>query len=181
MRITEIIKETTEREIRQAVYMEGQCSVLAIAIHQANPQRYMLGYVYEYNVPGVPDMWLDPHEFNTYSRSEKQEVMSNHQHWGLVHAYVFDQETKEYIDARGRHKTVPTLWTLDVTRKNVFPAKPKDIIRLSQDMTWDDAKDEWHIVRGAKAYATIGGQVGHQQALDYAVKHLGIEPIDKQQ
>lgn len=178
MRIKEIIKEETEREIRQAVYMAGQCNVLAIAIHRSNPQRYALGYVYEYHVPGNPEIWVDPNEFSTYSRTEKQELTSSRKNWGLVHAYVFDQETKEYIDAKGRRETVPTLYDLNLTRKNVFPATPDDVIGVSVDMEWDDAADNWKILKGAQAYKKIGHGLGQQQALDYAVKYLGVEPVD---
>jgi hypothetical protein len=180
MRFREIVKETTERAVQQAVYMEGRCSVLAIAIHQSNPQRYKLGYVYEYNSPGTQDIYLDPEEFNALDTTEQQDIKFNHQNWGLVHAYVFDVKTKEYIDATGRHSSVPALgYGLNLTRKNVFPAEPMDIMRLSTDMTWDDDRDEWKVVRGIDAYLKIGNGLDSQEALDYAVKHLGVEPIDQ--
>lgn len=181
MRIKEIIKEATEREIQQAVYMEGRCGVLAIAIHQSNPQRYALGYVYEYHVPGIPDMWLDPDEFNSYSQSEKQDVMSNIQNWGLVHAYVFDKETKEYIDARGRSKKIPTLYNLNLTRKNVFPAKKEDIVNITVDMNWNEAEDRWDITQGPKAWQQLGLGDDIGSAMTYAVTHLGVEPVDNPQ
>ena len=177
MRIKEIIKETTEREIQQAIYMEGQCGVLAIAIHQSNPRRYPLGYIYEYNHPGQADIHLEPDEFSELSKPEQQEIMYNHQNWGLVHAYVVDQRTQEYIDARGRHKILPSLnYKLNLTRKNVFPADPEDIIRIYTEMEWDDVAEEWKVTKGVEVWNKIGR--GLAQALAYAIKHLGIEPVN---
>ena len=179
MRFKEIIAEATEREVQQAVYMEGQCGVLAIAIHQYNPQRYPMGYVYEYNAPGTHDIWLDPEEYKTLSDSEQQEYAYNYQNWGLVHAYVLDQKTGECIDARGRHNKLPTAFPLNLTRKNKFPCEWEDIVRLTTDMEWDETAEEWKVTRGLDVYLKITQGINKNQALDYAIKYLGVEPVDK--
>jgi len=183
MRAKEFINEDvptagtdTEREVAQAIYMEGRCGVLAIAINQANPERYKLGYIYEYNVPGTEDMYLDPDEFDTLDPEEQQQVKLETQSWALVHAYVVDQQTKEYIDARGRHSKVPDLnYELNLTRKNVFPATSRDIVNITADMNWNDATEEWDIVKGLAAWNQLGLDRDIPKALDYAVKYLNID------
>jgi hypothetical protein len=166
----------TEREVAQAIYMEGRCGVLAIAINQANPERYKLGYIYEYNVPGTQDVYLDPDEFDALDPEEQQQVKLETQSWALVHAYVVDQQTKEYIDARGRHSKVPDLnYELNLTRKNVFPATSKDIVNITVDMNWNDATEEWDIVKGIAAWSQLGLDNDIPKALDYAVKYLDID------
>lgn len=183
MRAKEFINEDvpaagtdTEREVAQAIYMEGRCGVLAIAINQANPERYKLGYIYEYNVPGTEDMYLDPDEFDTLDPEEQQQIKLETQSWALVHAYVVDQQTKEYIDARGRHSKVPDLnYELNLTRKNVFPATSRDIVNITADMNWNDATEEWDIVKGIAAWNQLGLDRDIPKALDYAVKYLNID------
>lgn len=166
----------TEREVAQAIYMEGRCGVLAIAINQANPERYKLGYIYEYNVPGTQDVYLDPDEFDALDPEEQQQVKLETQSWALVHAYVVDQQTKEYIDARGRHSKVPDLnYELNLTRKNVFPATSKDIVDITVDMKWNDATEEWDMVKGIAAWNQLGLDNDIPKALDYAVKYLNID------
>ena len=166
----------TEREVAQAIYMEGRCGVLAIAINQANPERYKLGYIYEYNVPGTQDVYLDPDEFDALDPEEQQQVKLETQSWALVHAYVVDQQTKEYIDARGRHSKVPDLnYELNLTRKNVFPATSKDIVDITIDMNWNDATEEWDMVKGIAAWNQLGLDNDIPKALDYAVKYLNID------
>ena len=166
----------TEREVAQAIYMEGRCGVLAIAINQANPERYKLGYIYEYNVPGTQDVYLDPDEFDALDPEEQQQVKLETQSWALVHAYVVDQQTKEYIDARGRHSKVPDLnYELNLTRKNVFPATSKDIVDITVDMNWNDATEEWDMVKGIAAWNQLGLDNDIPKALDYAVKYLNID------
>ena len=166
----------TEREVAQAIYMEGRCGVLAIAINQANPERYKLGYIYEYNVPGTQDVYLDPDEFDALDPEEQQQVKLETQSWALVHAYVVDQQTKEYIDARGRHSKVPDLnYELNLTRKNVFPATSKDIVDITVDMKWNDATEEWDMVKGIAAWNQLGLDNDIPKAFDYAVKYLNID------
>jgi hypothetical protein len=166
----------TEREVAQAIYMEGRCGVLAIAINQANPERYKLGYIYEYNVPGTQDVYLDPDEFDALDPEEQQQVKLETQSWALVHAYVVDQQTKEYIDARGRHSKVPDLnYELNLTRKNVFPATSRDIVNITVDMNWNDTTEEWDIVKGIAAWNQLGLDRDIPKALDYAVKYLNID------
>ena len=172
----------TEREVAQAIYMEGRCGVLAIAINQANPERYKLGYIYEYNVPGTQDVYLDPDEFDALDPEEQQQVKLETQSWALVHAYVVDQQTKEYIDARGRHSKVPDLnYELNLTRKNVFPATSKDIVDITVDMKWNDATEEWDMVKGIAAWNQLGLDNDIPKALDYAVKYLNIDPGKRSQ
>ena len=183
MRAKEFINENvpaavtdTEREVAQAIYMEGRCGVLAIAINRANPERYKLGYIYEYNVPGTQDVYLDPDEFDALDPEEQQQVKLETQSWALVHAYVVDQQTKEYIDARGRHSKVPDLnYELNLTRKNVFPATSKDIVDITVDMKWNDATEEWDMVKGIAAWNQLGLDNDIPEALDYAVKYLNID------
>ena len=183
MRAKEFINEDvpaartdTEREVAQAIYMEGRCGVLAIAINQANPERYKLGYIYEYNVPGTQDVYLDPDEFDALNPEEQQQVKLETQSWALVHAYVVDQQTKEYIDARGRHSKVPDLnYELNLTRKNVFPATSRDIVNITVDMNWNDATEEWDMVKGIAAWNQLGLDNDIPKALDYAVKYLNID------
>ena len=189
MRANEFINEDvpaartdTEREVAQAIYMEGRCGVLAIAINQANPERYKLGYIYEYNVPGTQDVYLDPDEFDALDPEEQQQVKLETQSWALVHAYVVDQQTKEYIDARGRHSKVPDLnYELNLTRKNVFPATSKDIVDITVDMKWNDATEEWDMVKGIAAWNQLGLDNDIPKALDYAVKYLNIDPGKRSQ
>ena len=174
--LDEAVGTDTEREVAQAIYMEGRCGVLAIAINQANPERYKLGYIYEYNVPGTEDMYLDPDDFDALDPEQQQQIKLETQSWALVHAYVVDQQTKEYIDARGRHSKVPDLnYELNLTRKNVFPATSRDIVNITADMNWNDATEEWDIVKGLAAWNQLGLDRDIPKALDYAVKYLNID------
>jgi hypothetical protein len=175
VRLAEFITEDIDDILEKKKYMEGKCNVLAIAIHKYNPQRFQLGFVYEYNfAEGSPDMYLQPDEYGYLSTSEQKEIKLNATRWSLVHAFVFDKNTSEYIDATGRHKTVPTLYNLNLTRKLVFPATVDKLIKISLDMTWDDRTEEWIIVRGKAAFDKHVAPFDMESALNYAKRNLAI-------
>jgi hypothetical protein len=180
MRAQEFIRENTvDREANQAKYMEGQCMVLAIAINQYNPQRYPVGYIWEYSVEGVPDMSLDDDDWEDLSPEEQQEVADNPERRSLTHAFVYDQVTKEYIDARGRHKDLPNLWGKGVTRFEKFPGTANDLIKITANGEWDAGTEEVRFSRGQSAFNTLAGPDGIKKALDYAIKYLGVVGPDK--
>ena len=160
----------------RAQYMEGQCAVLAIAIHRFNPQRFILGYVFEYNDSADnPDMYLEPDEYAGMSSDEQKEIALDSSRWSLVHAYVYDNKTKEYIDAAGRHKTLPMLgYDLNLSRKLVFPATENQVINASTHMRWNDTTDEWIITKGKAAFDIVSSDIDIQTALNYAKKNLDI-------
>jgi hypothetical protein len=177
MRAREFINE--DRAELQAKYMQGQCMILAIAINQYNPQRYPVGYIWEYSVEGVPDIQLDADEWEDLSPEEQQEVADNPERRSLTHAFVYDQVTKEYIDARGRHKDIPNLWGKGVTRFEKFPGTAKDLIDITSNGEWDAGTEEVYFTRGQSAFDTLAGSGGIKKALDYAIKHLGIVGPEK--
>jgi hypothetical protein len=180
MRITEILVETAEVSSRaeaQAIYMEGQCMILAVAINQLNPERYPIGYIWEYNTSaGAPDMQLDDDEWNDLTSQEQQEISKDISRHSIVHAYVRDRETNEYIDARGRHNTLPNLWgRMGVTRFEEFPGTARELINITAHGDWDEVGQQVSFKRGQPAFDSLAGPAGVKQAQDYAVKYLGVE------
>jgi hypothetical protein len=169
------ISEDADRAEAQADYMEGQCMILAVAINQYNPQRYPIGYIWEYNVQGIPDMQLDDDEWQDLTPEEQQAVSNDPDRRSLVHAFVYDRETNEYIDARGRHKDLPNLWgKLGVTRFEEFPGTARELIDITAHGDWDEVGDQVSFKRGRPAFDSLAGPAGVKRALDYAVKYLGV-------
>jgi hypothetical protein len=177
MRAREFINE--DRAELQAKYMQGQCMILAIAINQYNPNRYPVGYIWEYSIEGVPDIQLDADEWEELSPAEQRAVANNPERRSLTHAFVYDQVTKEYIDARGRHKDIPNLWGKSVTRFEKFPGTAKDLIDITVNGEWDADTEEVYFTRGQVAFNTLSGPEGVKAALNYAIKHLGIVGPEK--
>ena len=185
MRAKEFINENvpatrtdTEREEAQTAYMQGQCMILAIAINQLNPKRYPIGYIWEYNADaGVPDMQLDDDEWEDLSPQEQEEISKDISRHSVVHAYVRDRETNEYIDARGRHRDIPNLWgRLGVTRFEEFPGTARELIDITVNGEWDEVGDQVNFKRGQPAFDSLAGPAGVKRAQDYAVKYLNIDP-----
>jgi hypothetical protein len=170
------VTEDADRAEAQASYMEGQCMVLAVAINQHNPTRYPIGYIWEYNMSaGAPDMQMDDDEWNDLSPEEQQEISNDISRHSVVHAYVRDQETNEYIDARGRHKTLPNLWgRMGQTRFEEFPGTARELIEITAHGDWDEVGDQVNFKRGQPAFDSLAGPAGVKRALDYAVKYLGV-------
>jgi len=169
------VTEDTVRSEAQASYMQGECMILAVAINQYNPQRYPIGYIWEYNVQGIPDMQLDDDEWQDLTPEEQQAVSNDPDRRSLVHAFVYDRETNEYIDARGRHKDIPNLWgKLGVTRFEKFPGSARELIDITVHGDWDQASQQVDFKRGQPAFDSLAGPAGVKRALDYAVKYLGI-------
>jgi hypothetical protein len=168
--------EDADRAEAQASYMEGQCMILAVAINQYNPKRYPIGYIWEYNMSaGAPDMQMDDDEWNDLSPEEQQEISNDISRHSVVHAYVRDQETNEYIDARGRHKTLPNLWgRMGQTRFEEFPGTARELIDITAHGDWDEVGDQVNFKRGQPAFDSLAGPAGVKRALDYAVKYLGV-------
>jgi hypothetical protein len=185
MRIIEIIAEDAGRSEAQASYMQGECMILAVAINQYNPKRYPIGYIWEYNIsPGAPDIQLDDDEWDDLSPEEQEEISKDISRHSIVHAYVRDQETKEYIDARGRHRDLPNLWgKLSVTRFEKFPGTARELIDITVHGDWDEAAEEVSFKRGRPAFDSLAGPAGVKRALDYAIKYLGVTGpgVDTQQ
>ena len=185
MRAKEFINENvpatgtdTERAEAQTAYMQGQCMILAIAINQLNPERYPIGYIWEYNADaGVPDMQLDDDEWENLSPQEQEEISKNISRHSIVHAYVRDKETNEYIDARGRHRDIPNLWgRLGVTRFEEFPGTARELIDITVNGEWDEVGEQVNFKRGQPAFDSLAGPAGVKRAQDYAVKYLNIDP-----
>jgi hypothetical protein len=170
------VTEDVDRAEAQADYMEGQCMVLAVAINQYNPQRYPIGYIWEYNIsPGAPDIQLDDDEWNDLSPEEQEEISKDISRHSVVHAYVRDRETNEYIDARGRHKTLPNLWgRMGQTRFEEFPGTARELIDITAHGDWDEVGDQVNFKRGQPAFDSLAGPAGVKRALDYAIKYLGV-------
>ena len=170
------VAEGADRAEAQADYMEGQCMVLAVAINQHNPKRYPIGYIWEYNMSaGAPDMQMDDDEWNDLSPEEQEEISNDISRHSVVHAYVRDQETNEYIDARGRHKTLPNLWgRMGQTRFEEFPGSARELIDITAHGDWDEVGDQVNFKRGQPAFDSLSGPAGVKKALDYAVKYLGV-------
>jgi hypothetical protein len=170
------VAEGADRAEAQADYMEGQCMVLAVAINQHNPKRYPIGYIWEYNMSaGAPDMQMDDDEWNDLSPEEQEEISNDISRHSVVHAYVRDQETNEYIDARGRHKTLPNLWgRMGQTRFEEFPGSARELIDITAHGDWDEVGDQVNFKRGQPAFDSLSGPAGVKRALDYAVKYLGV-------
>jgi hypothetical protein len=174
--MSEGVAEGADRAEAQADYMEGQCMVLAVAINQHNPKRYPIGYIWEYNMSaGAPDMQMDDDEWNDLSPEEQEEISNDISRHSVVHAYVRDQETNEYIDARGRHKTLPNLWgRMGQTRFEEFPGSARELIDITAHGDWDEVGDQVSFKRGRPAFDSLAGPAGVKRALDYAVKYLGV-------
>ena len=174
MRAQEFIVESDERAIAQAQYMQGECAVLALTIYKMNPRRFQLGFVYEF-FDSSPDMYLEPDEFDQLDPARQRDIKYNHENWTLTHAYVFDQKTQKYIDARGSHASPPNIGHhFSATRHNKFPGEIEDLIRVSSYMEWDDTKEEWIVRRGWAALESAYTPEKQQKARDYAVKYLGV-------
>ena len=171
------LNEDDVRAEAQAAYMQGQCMILAIAINQLNPKRYPIGYIWEYNMSaGAPDMEMDDDEWEYLSPEEQEEISKDISRHSVVHAYVQDQETNEYIDARGRHRTLPNLWgSLGVTRFDEFPGTARELIDITAHGDWDEASEQVSFKRGRPAFDSLAGPAGVKRAQDYAVKYLGVE------
>ena len=174
MRAQEFIVESDERAIAQAQYMQGECAVLALVIHSMHPQRFPLGFVYEF-FDSSPDMYLEPDEFDQLDPARQRDIKYNHQNWTLTHAYVVDQKTKEYIDAEGRHKQLPMIGRdFNATRHNKFPAEVQDLVNVSSYMEYDEAQEEWIVLHGWAALEKAYTSEGKQRAREYAIKYLGV-------
>ena len=175
--VAEGLGEDAARAEAQADYMQGQCMILAVAINQLNPERYPIGYIWEYNMSaGAPDMQLDDDEWEYLSPQEQEEISKDISRHSIVHAYVRDQETNEYIDARGRHKTLPNLWgRLGQTRFEEFPGTARELIDITAHGDWDEASEQVSFKRGRPAFDSLAGPAGVKRAQDYAVKYLGVE------
>jgi hypothetical protein len=120
-------------------------------------------------------MQLDDDEWEYLSPQEQQEISNDISRHSIVHAYVRDQETNEYIDARGRHKTLPNLWgRLGVTRFEEFPGSARELIDITAHGDWDEVGDQVNFKRGRPAFDSLAGPAGVKRALDYAVKYLGV-------
>ena len=169
--------EDATRAEAQAAYMQGECMILAVAINRLNPTRYPIGYIWEYNVSaGIPDMQLDDDEWESLSPQEQQEISKDISRHSVVHAYVRDRETGEYIDARGRHKTLPNLWgRLGQTRFDEFPGTARELIDITAHGYWDEVGEQVSFKRGQPAFDSLAGPAGIKRAQDYAVKYLGVE------
>ena len=170
------VVEDADRSEEQASYMQGQCMILAVAINQYNPKRYLIGYIWEYNMSaGVPDMQMDDDEWEYLSPEEQEEISKDISRHSLVHAYVRDRETNEYIDARGRHTALPNLWgNLGVTRFEKFPGSARELINITAHGDWDEAAEEVSFKRGRPAFDSLAGPAGVKKALDYAIKYLEV-------
>jgi hypothetical protein len=170
------VTEDANRAEAQADYMQGQCMILAVAINQYNPERYPIGYIWEYNIsPGAPDIQLDDDEWEYLSPQEQQEISKDISRHSIVHAYVRDQETNEYIDARGRHNTLPNLWgRMGQTRFDEFPGTARELINITAHGDWDEVGEQVSFKRGRPAFDSLAGPAGVKRALDYAVKYLGV-------
>jgi hypothetical protein len=173
--LSSIVLEDIDRAEAQANYMQGECMILAVAINQYNPQRYPIGYIWEYNVDGIPDMQLDDDEWEDLTPEEQQEVSDDPDRRSLVHAFVFDRKTNEYIDARGRHQDLPNLWRKSVTRFEKFPGTARELIDITSYGEWDEASQQVDFKRGKPAFDHMSGTDGLKRALDYAIKYLGVE------
>jgi hypothetical protein len=166
--------ELDERAIAQAQYMQGECAVLAITIHKMDPQRFPLGFVYEF-FDSMPDIYIEPDEFDELDPARQQDIQNNHQNWSLTHAYVFDQKTQKYIDARGSHDSPPNIGHhFNATRHNKFPAKIQDLVNVSSYMEWDEAQEKWIVLRGWDALDKAYTPEDQQRAREYAIKYLGV-------
>jgi nicotinamide mononucleotide adenylyltransferase len=181
--VAESVTEDVSRSEAQASYMQGECMILAVAINQYNPKRYPIGYIWEYNMSaGAPDMQLDDDEWNDLSPEEQEEISKDISRHSIVHAYVRDQETNEYIDARGRHKELPNLWgRLGLTRFEEFPGSARELIDITVHGDWDEVGEQVSFKRGQPAFDSLAGTAGVKRALDYAVKYLGVEGPDRAQ
>jgi pyrimidine deaminase RibD-like protein len=170
----EFIVESDERAIAQAQYMQGECAVLALTIHKMDPQRFPLGFVYEF-FDSMPDMYIEPDEFDELDPARQQDIQYNHQNWSLTHAYVYDVKTQKYIDARGSHDSPPNIGhDFNATRHNKFPAEIKDLVNVSSYMEWDEAQEKWIVLRGWDALDKAYTPEGQQRAREYAIKYLGV-------
>ena len=175
--VAEGLEEDAARAEAQADYMQGQCMILAVAINQLNPKRYPIGYIWEYNMSaGAPDMQLDDDEWEYLSPQEQEKISKDISRHSVVHAYVRDQETGEYIDARGRHKTLPNLWgRMGQTRFVEFPGTARELIDITAHGDWDEVGEKVDFKRGQPAFDSLAGPAGVKRAQDYAVKYLGVE------
>jgi predicted chitinase/GNAT superfamily N-acetyltransferase len=174
--VAEGINEDAGRTEAQAAYMQGECMILAVAINQLNPKRYPIGYIWEYNIsPGAPDIQLDDDEWDDLSPQEQQEISKDISRHSVVHAYVRDRETGEYIDARGRHNALPNLWgRMGQTRFEEFPGTARELINITAHGDWDEVGEEVNFKRGRPAFDSLAGPAGIKRAQDYAIKYLGV-------
>jgi hypothetical protein len=175
--VAEGLAEDAARAEAQAAYMQGECMILAVAINQLNPKRYPIGYIWEYNMSaGAPDVQLDDDEWDDLTPQEQQEISQDISRHSVVHAYVRDQETSEYIDARGRHKTLPNLWgRMGQTRFDEFPGTARELIDITAHGDWDEVGEKVDFKRGQPAFDSLSGPAGVKRAQEYAVKYLGVE------
>jgi hypothetical protein len=168
-------ESTSEREIAKIQYMQGECAVLALTIRNMNPQRFTLGFVYEF-FDSLPDRYLEPDEFDELDPARQRDIKYNHENWTLTHAYVYDALTREYIDAEGRHKQLPMIGRdFNSTRYNKFPAETQDLVNVSHYMEWDKAQEKWIVLQGWDALDKSYTPEDKQRAREYAIKYLGID------
>jgi hypothetical protein len=174
--VAEGLANDAVRAEAQAAYMQGECMILAVAINQLNPKRYPIGYIWEYNMSaGAPDVQLDD-EWDDLSPAEQREISKDISRHSVVHAYVRDRDTGEYIDARGRHNALPNLWgRLGQTRFNEFPGTVRELINITSHGDWDEVGEQVSFKRGQPAFDSLAGPAGVKRAQEYAVKYLGVE------
>lgn len=162
-------------EVERLEYLSGKCAILASALHQHDPKRYQLGVMIEY-FDTVPDLRPDEQEWDELPGERRFDIMYKSQHWVMGHAYVYDAQTKEFIDARGRfnsqagvHKGFSTSSKLG---RVLFPTTMEIVAKVGTvEMTDDGVRT----VKGQEYLDRFVDDAAQQKALAFAQRNLGIK------
>lgn len=162
-------------EIEQMEYLSGKCAILAIALHQLNPQRFHLGIMIEY-FDTVPDLRPDEQDWDDLPGERKFDLMYNSKHWVMGHAFVHDKQTDEYIDARGRFPTMAGVQrgfsTHSKLGRTIFPTTVEIAAKVGTVEMTDQGVQT---VKGQEYLDRFVDDNAQKKALNYAKKHLGID------
>jgi hypothetical protein len=166
--------EMTDEEAERYSYAMGKCAQLAIALHRLDPKRFDLGLMVEYFI-NVPDITPDDDEWDELTPAQQQAIANNPRQWVMGHAFVRDNQTGEFVDARGRFPTqqgIQTAYQGHPARSRVlFPTDLRTLASVGQvEMTDTGVR----MVRGSEYLERFATDSDMKQAQNFAQKYLGI-------
>jgi hypothetical protein len=113
---------------------------------------------------------IDQDHWKTFSKRERKEILTNPHHWSMVHAFVFDNEANQFLDARGYHsslRAVLNFWGTGGEKESggrdlKYPISQNDIRQMS--LGTDDEMEDLDLSNNAL-----------RKALSYAQRKLGVD------
>lgn len=162
-------------EVERIEYLSGKCAILALALHEHNPERYQLGVMIEY-FDTLPDLKPDEQEWDELPGERKFDIMYQSKHWVMGHAYVYDQQTEEFIDARGRFNSQAGVHrgfsTSSKLGRVIFPTTKEIVAKVG---TVEMTNDGVQTVKGQEYLDRFVDSAAQQKALAFAQRNLGIK------